>query len=60
LRHTAEDVIEIGAALLRQKQRLPHGMFIPWIEAEFEMSRPSAARFMSVAEAYGSKCLTLR
>lgn len=30
-------MVEIGNALIRQKQRLPHGMFLPWIEAEFDI-----------------------
>jgi hypothetical protein len=53
MRRTAEDVIEIGNALIRQKDKLPHGMFLPWIEAEFEMSERTARKMMSVAEAYG-------
>ena len=34
VRRTAEDVIEIGNALIRQKKALP-GAFHAWIEAEF-------------------------
>jgi hypothetical protein len=26
-----------SAALIRQQNELPHGMFLPWIETEFEM-----------------------
>ena len=52
MRLTAEDVITIGQALIRQKAALPHGSFLPWIEAEFDMavrtaqrkSRPEAAQ----------------
>lgn len=47
-------MIEIGLALIRQKGRLPHGAFLPWIEAEFGMSQQTSMRFMSVAERYGS------
>lgn len=59
MRRTAEDVIEIGKALIRQKERLPHGMFLPWIETEFEMSQSAALRFVNVANAYGGKSVTV-
>lgn len=42
--------IVVGLALKRQKERLPHGMFLPWIEAEFEMSDRVARRLMLRAE----------
>lgn len=34
-------------------------MFLPWIEAEFEMSENTARRFMDVARVYGSKSSTV-
>lgn len=52
---TAEDIIEIGKDLIAVKARLPHGQFLPWIEAEFGMHRMTASRFMQVAEQYGDK-----
>jgi hypothetical protein len=39
---------------LSQKQALPHGLFLPWIEAEFEMSQRAAYRFINVTERYGA------
>lgn len=59
MRRTAEDVIEIGNALIRQKQRLPHGLFLPWIEAEFGMSQSAADRFVQVARTYAGKLPTV-
>jgi Protein of unknown function (DUF3102) len=59
MRRTAEDVVEIGSALIRQKQRLPHGMFLPWIETEFDMSQSAAYRFINVAERYSGKLPSL-
>jgi hypothetical protein len=41
--------------LIRKKSRLPHGMFLPWIETEFEMSHKTATKFMNVAQSYGGK-----
>lgn len=59
LRRTAEDIIAIGQDLILIKQSLPHGEFLPWIEREFEMSQPSAKRFMSVASRFTGKSLTM-
>lgn len=55
LRRSAEDIIEIGRDLLAIKASLPHGSFLPWIEAEFGMSEYSARNFMRVAEVYGKR-----
>lgn len=41
------------------KERLPHGSFLPWIEAEFDMSLAAATRFMNVARAYADKLVTV-
>jgi hypothetical protein len=38
----------------------PHGMFLPWIEAEFEMSADTANNMMRVSEVYGDKYRTVR
>jgi Protein of unknown function (DUF3102) len=59
MKRTADDLVEIGNALRRQKTNLPHGMFLPWIEAEFAMSERAAQRFMSVAKTYGGKSAKL-
>jgi hypothetical protein len=59
MRRTAEDVIEIGNALIRQKDLLPHGMFLPWIETESEMGQRTAYNFTGVAEKYGGKLATV-
>jgi hypothetical protein len=42
---------EAGCAPVRQALPLrePHGSFLPWIEAEFEMSQRTAYNFISVA-----------
>lgn len=55
MKSAAESIIAVGLALKRQKERLPHGMFLPWIEAEFEMHEQTARRFMQVADNYASK-----
>ena len=37
------------------KAELPHGQFLPWIAAEFEMSDRTANDFMNVANRFGGK-----
>jgi len=51
---TASDIVEIGRDLLLVKERVGHGGFIRWIEAEFGMSDRSANRFMQVATRFKS------
>jgi hypothetical protein len=40
-------------------ERLGHGNFLPWIEAEFGMSEWTARNFMRVAEEFGGKSGTV-
>jgi len=54
LKRTVEDIIEIGRELTAVKADLPHGQFLPWIAAEFEMDQKTAFNFMSVYERFGS------
>lgn len=55
LKRTVEDIIEIGRELTAVKAELPHGEFLPWIAAEFEMDKRTAFNFMSVHERFGGK-----
>lgn len=55
LKRTVEDIIEIGRELTEVKDKLPHGQFLPWIAAEFEMDQKTAFNFMSVSERFGNK-----
>ena len=55
LKRTVEDIIEIGRELTAVKDELPHGQFLPWIAAEFEMSDRTANDFMNVANRFGGK-----
>lgn len=59
MKSAAESIIAVGLALKRQKERLPHGMFLPWIASEFEMKEQTARNFMNVAAVYGSKSPTV-
>ena len=55
LRRSAEDIIAIGLDLVEAKTTIGHGNFLPWIEAEFQMSDQTARRFMDVARVYAGK-----
>jgi hypothetical protein len=56
LHRTVEDLLAIGADLLRAKQLLGHGHFGGWLDAEFGLSRRSAEQFMAAARRFGSRC----
>ncbi len=55
LRQTVTDIVEIGQAMIDVKDRLPHGMFLPWLRSEFSMSERTAENFMNVANMVGDK-----
>ena len=55
VKRTAQDIIEIGQKLNAVKEKLKHGSFTDWIETEFHWSYPTAARFMQVADRFGSQ-----
>ena len=53
IKRAAEDIVAIGQDLTAVKEKLEHGQFLGWIEAEFEMSQRTAYNFMQVAEKFG-------
>jgi Protein of unknown function (DUF3102) len=55
VKRTIESIIEVGNALLRAKDALPHGQFGPWLASEFGWTDRMARRFMDVAEVFGPK-----
>lgn len=52
MKRTAQDIVEIGQKLVKVKEKLGHGRFGAWLEAEFEWSIQTAKRFMNVAAAF--------
>lgn len=52
MKRTAEDIIAIGQDLIEVKAELEHGQFKSWLQSEFEMSYPTAIRFMQVGERF--------
>ncbi len=53
-RRAATDIIEIGGKLSEVKDRLGHGRFGAWLEAEFAWQERTAQSFMAVAERFKS------
>jgi len=52
-------VIDTGRDLLAVKERLEHGLFLTWVQAEMQMTPRSAQRAMAAADALGSKSDTV-
>ncbi len=55
LKRTARHVLAIGRNLQEVKDRLPHGQFLAWLQAEFGMSERHARNFMHVAARFENK-----
>lgn len=51
--------LETGRDLLDIKERLGHGHFMAWLEAEFGMTRQTANNYMNAAERFGDKKQTI-
>jgi hypothetical protein len=45
-----EDVVNIGRDLIKAKEQLQHGEWLPWLEKEFAWSERTASRYMRLAE----------
>jgi len=58
-RRTGESIIEIGRTLLEVKDRIGHGYFGAWLDAEFGWSWQTANNFMNVAETFKDKFQTV-
>jgi Protein of unknown function (DUF3102) len=52
MKRTANDIVEIGQKLVNVKEKLGHGRFGSWLEAEFDWSIQTAKRFMNVAAVF--------
>jgi hypothetical protein len=52
MRRTAQDIVDIGLKLIEVNGRLEHGLFLSWLQMEFEWSVSAAYKFMHVAERF--------
>lgn len=50
-----EVIVEIGEGLLKAKELLGHGNFLPWLAAEFRWSARTATNYMSLADYFRGK-----
>jgi hypothetical protein len=50
---TTANVLRIGKELTEVKERLPHGSWLPWLDAEFGWGETHARRFMQAHEVFG-------
>lgn len=55
LRRSAQDIVDIGLELIAVQSHLPGEQFDGWLKAEFEWSRRTAFRFISVTNQFGAK-----
>ena len=55
MKRTVESIFEIGHKLIEVKERLGHGRFGDWLEAEFAWTDRMARKFMQVAETFKSE-----
>jgi hypothetical protein len=54
-----EAIFEIGADLVRAKELLGHGNFLPWLQAEFRWSERTANIYMKIAQRFQGKSAIL-
>jgi len=52
-RRSTLDILEIGQKLIEVKEKLGHGHFLNWIEAEFDLDERTVRRYMGAAESFG-------
>jgi hypothetical protein len=53
MKRTARGIVEIGQKLIEVKEKLGHGRFGDWLQAEFGWSWDTAGRFINVAIRFG-------
>jgi CheY-like chemotaxis protein len=51
MRRTAQNIVDVGAKLKQVKEKLEHGQFLKWLEAE-SWSHSLAVKFMQVADKF--------
>jgi hypothetical protein len=59
LRSSIETIYKAGRELVRAKEILGHGSFLPWLERSFGASARTAQHYMRVAEKIGDKYETV-
>jgi len=52
VKQTAQGIIEIGQRLIEVRDKIEHGQFLQWVEAETGMGKSTVYKFMNVAERF--------
>ena len=52
IHRSAQDIFDIGQKLIEVKEKLGHGSFLIWLNAEFNWSQSAARKFMQVARQF--------
>lgn len=52
IHRSAQDIFDIGKNLIEVKEKLGHGRFLIWLNAEFNWSQSAARKFMQVARQF--------
>ena len=50
LQRQTGDVIEIGNLLIKSREHLEHGQWLPWLEENFDLSKRTAHNYCKAAE----------
>lgn len=50
LRREAADIVMVGTLLAEAKERVPHGVWLPWLREHFSISDRSAQKYMKAAD----------
>ena len=53
LGQTAQNIIEVGKRLTQAKEMVPHGEWKNWLQDNFNLSMPTARKFIQVYERFG-------
>lgn len=57
-RQSIENILRIGQNLLQVKDRLPHGQWLDWLEAEFKWTDRTAWNYMRAAKEFKSETVS--
>ena len=53
LNQTAQNIIEVGKRLIQAKELVPHGEWLNWLQNNFNLSIPTAQKFMQISDRFG-------
>ena len=54
-----QHIIELGKQLIQAKSLVPHGQWQTWLQNNFQLSYPTATKFIKCAERFPNDSITL-